>query len=236
MITLPASRLTFIGLLLLLPGTYLAIRFASGFVRVLSRKFRRGKPYLKGSATDYSLYAAGSLAVAILGGCLTLASALQGGLQPLSALREVGKVKAEAPGEGRLRLTLTLEEDYPGRRELQMNLPGARWALEGEFLRWKVKPAWLGIRDGHRIEAALGTRAPSGSQNRPANARSLVSGTYPLWYLASRHPRWVPVLETSRRLTPWMPADGTTYRLFAGPAGYVLVEERKEEAGRGPGV
>ena len=63
----PAGRLTLLALLLLVPGLYYFLRFGSGFLRVLSRKFRRGKPYLKGSASDYFLFTLGCLAAAFLG-------------------------------------------------------------------------------------------------------------------------------------------------------------------------
>jgi len=226
--SLPLSRLTLVGLFFLLPGFYFALRFGSGFVRVLSRKFRRGKPYLKGSATDYFLYAAFSLGVALVGGGLTLASALQAGFQPLSAPREVGKVRAESPQPGRIRLILDLAKDYPRHPNVIVDVPGVRWALEGEFLRWKLGPRWLGFRNGHRIEAALGSTAPSGPPDRQEDARGIVSGTYPLWYLSYRHPRWVPTLRTRLRRTPWMPAEGQAYRIFAGEAGYVLVEDKEK--------
>ena len=90
-VTGPAlTRLTLLGFLLLVPGLYYFLRFSSGFLRVLFRKFRRGKPYLKGSASDYLLFALGCFLAALAGAGLLAASALQGGFQRVAAPREVG--------------------------------------------------------------------------------------------------------------------------------------------------
>ncbi|HEV8336088.1 MAG TPA: hypothetical protein VGR67_06730 [Candidatus Polarisedimenticolia bacterium] len=225
----PLGRLTVIGLALAVPTFYYAIRFGSGSLRMLSRKFRRGKPYLKGSASDYFLFALGCSAIALLGTALLVASALQGGFQRARGPREMGKVRVEASQPGRIRLKFEMKEDYPGARSLEADLPGARWSLAGESLRWRVGPHWLGFYPGHRIESALGTSAASGSQDRPADSRASVSGTFALSYLARRHPFWFPIAEVAERRTPWMPAEGKTYRIFAGGAGYVLLEEREDK-------
>ena len=225
----PLGRLTAIGLALSVPAFYYFIRFGSGFLRMLSRKFRRGKPYLKGSATDYFLFALGCLLVALLGAAFLVASALQGGFQKARGPREMGKVRVEALQPGRIRLKFEMKEDYPGARSLEADLPGARWSLAGESLRWRVGPRWLGFHPGHRIESALGSSVSSGSQDRPADSRAGVSGTFALSYLARRHPFWLPIAEVSERRTPWMPAGEKTYRIFVGGAGYVLLEEREEK-------
>ena len=223
------TRLTIIGFLLLVPGLYYFLRFSSGFVRVLSRKFRRGKPYLKGSASDYFLFAMGCLLAALAGGYLLAASALQGGFQPADAPREVGTVKAETLQPGRIRLTFEMGADYPSPRNITADIAGERWALEGEYLRWRAGPRWLGFHSGHRIESVLGSATASGPPEREADSRGGVSGTTGLAYLALRHSRWLPMIEMGSRRTPWMPAEGTLYRIFAGRAGYVLTEQAEEE-------
>jgi len=227
---LPLSRLTFFGLALLLPGLYYTIRFGSGFLRLLTRKFRRGVPYLKGSASDYLLFAAGCLAFTLVGAALTGAAALQGRFQTFGGPREVGKIVVDAKDSGRIRLALALEPTYPGHPKTEVELPGAGWALEGEFISWGGRLAWLGFREGHRIEAVLGTAAGSGPPLREAESRILVSGTDPLWYLAHRHARWLPCLRTNSSRTPWMPAVSAAYRVFASTEGYILVEVRKSES------
>lgn len=224
----PVTRLTAIGLLLFLPGLYYFLRFGSGFLRVLSRKYRRGKPYLKGSASDYFLFSLGCLLVATLGAVLLLAARLQGGFQPLTAPREVGTVKAETIQPGRIRLTLDLGEGYPPPRTLSADVPGVRWALEGESLRWRFGPRWLGFRPGHRIESALGSSIADGPPDREPGSREAVSGTFAPSYLVRRHPAWFPLAEIRTHRTPWMPARGMSYRIFAGGAGYVLIEEKQE--------
>ena len=230
---LALTRLTLLGFLLLVPGLYYFIRFSSGFLRVLFRKFRRGKPYLKGSASDYFLFALGCFLAALAGAGLLAASALQGGFQRVAAPREVGAVKAEPLQAGRIRLTFEMKEDYPGPRSLSADVAGVRWALEGEYLRWRVGPRWLGFHAGHRIESALGSALASGPPEREADSRGAVSGTPALSYLARRHPRWFPVVEIGSRRTPWMPAEGKSYRIFAGRAGYVLLEEKEEKSRTG---
>ena len=57
MTTLLPGRLSLIGALLLCAGLYFTIRFSSGCVRMLYRKFRKGRSYLKGSASDYAWFA-----------------------------------------------------------------------------------------------------------------------------------------------------------------------------------
>jgi len=233
-VTGPAlTRLTLLGFLLLVPGLYYFLRFSSGFLRVLFRKFRRGKPYLKGSAPDYFLFALVCLLAALAGAGLLAASALQGGFQRVAAPREVGAVKAETLQAGRIRLTFEMKEDYPGPGSLSAEVAGVRWALEGECLRWRVGPRWLGFRDGHRIESALGSSLASGPPEREADSRALVSGTTALSYLARRHSRWLPAVEIGTRRTPWMPADGKRYRIFVGWAGYVLLEEKEKNSRAG---
>lgn len=227
---LSLTRLTILGFLLLVPGLYYFLRFISGFFWVLSRKFRRGKPYLKGSASDYLLFALGCFLAALAGAGLLAASALQGGFQRVAAPREVGAVRAETLQAGRIRLTFEMKEDYPGARSLSADVVGVRWALEGEWLRWRVGPRWLGFHAGHRIESALGSSLASGPPERESDSLSDVSGTPALSSLARRHSRWLPVVEIGSRRTPWMPAEGKSYRIFAGRAGYVLLE--KEEKGR----
>ncbi len=230
---LPLSRLTFFGLALLLPGLYYTIRFGSGFLRVLTRKFRRGVPYLKGSATDYLLFATGCLAFTSVGVALTAAAALQGRFQTFAGPHEVGKVAVDAGKAGGMRLVLTLDPGYPGNPKTEIEVPGAGWALEGEFISWEGRLAWLGFREGHRIEAVLGTATGSGPALRDADSRIIVSGSDPLWYLASRHAHWVPWLKTISSRTPWMPAASGTFRVFTSTEGYVLVEVRESgSAGR----
>jgi len=230
---LPAARLTIIGFLLLVPGLYYFLRFSSGFIRVLSRKFRRGKPYLKGSASDYFLFAMGCLVAVLIGAYLLTASALQGGFQPADAPREVGIVKAETLQPGRIRLTFEMTAGYPSPRNISADIAGERWALEGEYLRWRVGARWLGFHSGHRIESVLGSATASGPPEREADSRGGVSGTPGLAYLARRHSRWLPMVEMGSRKTPWMPAEGTIYRIFAGRAGYVLLEQAEEEKSGG---
>jgi hypothetical protein len=228
---LPVTRLTLLGCLLLVPGLYYFLRFGSGFLRVLSRKFRRGKPYLKGSASDYFLFAFGSFVAAFLGGMFLTASCLQAAFQTTLAPREVGTVRADSPQAGRMRLTFAMGKDYPPPGNLSADVPGVRWSLEGRSLRWRFGPPWLGFHPGHRIETALGSSRPSGSPERPPDSRGKVSGASGLSYLLMRHPAWFPLARIEVLSTPWMPAEGRTYRIFAGAAGYVLQEEPEESAG-----
>jgi hypothetical protein len=222
------GRLTVVGFVLLLPGLYYFLRFFAGFLRVLSRKFRRGKPYLKGSASDYLLFAAGSLLAAVVGGLLVAASMLQSGFQAIPAPRDVGGVSARAPQTGRMRLTFEMASDYPPPQDLSADVVGVRWSLEGESLRWRFGPRWLGFHPGHRIEAVLGSSRAAGDAERDPDARSVVSGSYALSELIRRHPLWLPLVDLQVQRTPWMPAEGS-YRIFAGAAGYVLREEEGEK-------
>ncbi len=121
---LAMNRLTIFGLLLLVPGLYYCLRFSSGFLRVLYRKFRRGKPYLKGSAPDYFLFALGTFLAALAGAGLLAASSLQGGFQRITDLREVGAVTAESLPEGRILLNFEMKEDYPGAGSLSAEVAG----------------------------------------------------------------------------------------------------------------
>lgn len=219
------NRLTLLGLLLLLPGLYFGIRFTSGFFRMVYRKLRRGRPYLKGSASDYFLFACGALAVAVLGAALTLASWLQGGLQAYTGPEEVGTVHAQRNSGGKIVLALNLVNGYPGEQSRLLEVEGTRWALEGAFLSWRFRAAWLGFKDGHRLEKVLGASRREGAPDRTRETWEEFSGAYPPWTIVHRHP--VPLLKTSRRQTPWMPADGGTYRIWASPTGYILVEEGK---------
>jgi len=228
MTALPFSRLTIIGFLLFAPGLYYTLRFTSGFFRMVYRKFRKGRPYLQGSALDYFWFAVASFAATMVGAVLLAASLLQGGLQPYEGTREVGIVQALAPEKGRIRLTLDLGMTHPVRQQMEADLPGARWALEGEFLRWRSVPRWLGFTDGHRVEAALGSDTDSGAPDRPEKARALIAGAYAPWYLARRHPRWVPVAQTTVRRTPRLPAEGHTFKIIVTDVRYVMVEKVQE--------
>ncbi len=235
---LPWDRLTLMGLLLGIPGLYYAARFGSGFARVLSRKFRRGKPYLKGSATDYFLFSMGCLAVGLVGTGLIAASALQGGGQPFGGPEQVGTVRVSAPEPNRVRLAIEMSTGHPGPPNVEVNLPGVRWALNGEFVRWRFGPAWLGFRPVHRLESALGSSLAGGPPDRDPDSRAPVAGAYPLWSLVYRRSKWVPGLEWEARRTPWMPAEKGLYKIFVSNAGYVLVAEPEPtppRAGGSPG-
>jgi hypothetical protein len=223
MILLTPSRLTFFGALLFLPGVYFTLRFFSGFLRMLYRKLRKNRPYLKGSASDYLWFALGSFAVTLAGALLLAGSVVQSGLQAFEGTRVIGTVRAESPSKGRIHLTLDLGETHPAPGRLEADLPGARWALEGEYLEWHGAPRWLGFADGHRVTAVLGSARESGEPDRPADSRALVAGTYAPWYLIHRHPGWARMARTSLRRSPWLSADGSTYELVVTDAGYVLV-------------
>jgi len=224
----PATRLTAVAALLLLPGLYYAIRFSSGFLRMLSRKYRRGKPYLKGSASDYFLFAAGSLLIALMGAVLLTGSMLQGGFQRVSSPRKVGRVTVENLEGRRMRVELSMDPDYPSPRELSTEIVGVRWCLEGEYLDWRFVPRWLGFHPGHRLQTVLGSVAAASPVERPPDSRPLVSGEFPLAPLFRRHPSWFPLADLKTRRTPWLAATGS-YRMFVGGAGYVLQEERPKE-------
>jgi len=223
MTLLSPSRLTFVGVLLCFPGAYFSLRFFSGFLRMLYRKFHKHRAYLKGSASDYLWFALGSLAATAAGALLLAGSVLQSGLQPFQGTRVIGKVRAESPSEGRIHLTFDLGETHPTRGRMEADLPGVRWALEGEYLHWKGAPGWLGFSDGHRVTAALGTTKNSGEPDRPEDSRAIVAGTYGPWYLVHQHPAWAPMAKTSIQRSPWLAADGSTYELVVTDAGYVLV-------------
>ena len=237
MTVLPATRLTFVGFLVVLPALYYALRFTSGWLRMLSRKLRKGRAYLQGSATDYALFAAGSWVAAFCGILLLAASALQGGLQAYRETREVGSIRAETKEPGRMRLTLDLGETHPGHGQSEVDLVGARWALEGEFLEWQFVPRWLGFESGHRVESVLATRRSSGPPESDAEGRAPVAGIYAPWHLAFRHPRWAPLARTALRRTPWMKAEGGLFKIFVTDQGYVLVEkEGDRRAGESAGA
>jgi hypothetical protein len=137
-------------------------------------------------------------------------------------------VKAERVQPDRIRLTFNFTEGYPSPRSFSADVPGVRWALEGESLRWRFGPRWLGFHPGHRIESALGSSSADGPPDREPESRGIVSGTYALSYLARRHPAWFRLAEIRMQRTPWMPAQGMSYRIFAGGAGYVLIEDKEE--------
>ena len=227
------SRLTLFGALLFLPGVYFTLRFFSGFVRVLYRKLRKSRPYLKGSASDYLWFALGSFAVTLAGAVLLAGSIIQNGLQAFEGTRVVGTVRAESPSQGRIHLTLDFGETHPSPGRLEVDLAGARWALEGEYLQWHGAPGWLGFQDGHRVTAVLGTAQGSGAPDRPEDTRALVAGTYAPWYLVHRHPAWARMAQTSLRRSPWLSADGSTYQLIVTDAGYVLVSGGEQTEGKG---
>jgi hypothetical protein len=235
MTVLPLSRLSVVGALLFLPGLYYTLRFFSGCLRMLYRKFRKGRAYLKGSATDYLVFALGSLCITLAGGFLLAASVLQGGLQAYDGTVEIGSVRAESREGGRMHLTFDLTEAHPVRQRLEADLQGARWALQGEFLRWRGVPRWLGFASAHRVEAALASNQAMGSPDRPEDHRTPVAGTYEPWYLTSRHPRWVPMAAVQSLRTPWLAAEGATFKIVATDEGYVLVEERERDRKDAPG-
>ena len=231
MTSLALSRLTLLGFLLMLPGLYFTLRFSSGCLRMLYRKLRGGRPYLKGSASDYFWFAAASAAVTLAGGLLLGASVLQSGMQSFEATREVGTIRAEPLPQGRIRLTFEMGATHPGQEVLQADLPGARWALEGEYLQWRGVPRWLGFSDGHRVVTALGSAQSAGAPDRMEDSRSVVAGSYAPWYLVHRHPAWLPLARTSLRRSPWLVPDGSLYHLMVTDAGYVLVAEPEKATG-----
>ncbi|MCI0409189.1 MAG: hypothetical protein L0191_11625, partial [Acidobacteria bacterium] len=125
-------------------------------------------------------------------------------------------------------------ETHPARSKMEADLPGVRWALEGEYLQWQGAPRWLGFADGHRVSAALGSARESGDPDRPEDSRAHVAGIYAPWFLIHRHPAWAPMARTALRRSPWLSADGSTYELMVTDAGYVLVSGEKQSDEKRP--
>ena len=112
-----------------------------------------------------------------------------------------------------------------------VHLPAwGKYALEAAFAAGVIVIGkawiWYAFRRAEKMAAV-----PAGPPEREADSRAGVSGKTALSALARRHSRWLPVVEIRSRRTPWMPAEGRRIRIFAGSAGYVLLEE-KEEARR----
>jgi hypothetical protein len=224
------GRLTWIGALLFFPGLYFTLRFASGGLRMIYRKLSKRKAYLKGTASDYFWFASACLVVTLVGVLLLAAATVQSGMQPFEGAQKIGTVRVASSQNGRIHLILDVGEAHPGRSQVESDLPGVRWALQGEFVRWKWGPRALGFADGHRVEAILGSFSDTGDPQRPEESRALVAGAHSPWVFVNRHPSWVPALRTSVLRTPWMSSSEGIYDLIVTDQGYVLVAKRESPA------
>lgn len=206
-------------------GLILALRFGWQAIRNLSRKFRRGVPYLWGSAPRAFLLFLASLGLLGAGLLLGAAGYELRRFQPVGEMSLVGTLEVRREGSG-LAFSFRPAADYPAPLVPAAVTPGGRWSVAGEFIRWSRPLRWLGLRDSHRLAWFLAVSDPADiPRPEKITRRRLGSGPEGLLWRGLRD--WERFLrraaETREFQTPWETGKAAAIELYAFPGGYLFV-------------
>ena len=219
----PPVLLLGLAAVLLLGGAALFIRTFWRLCASIRAKHTLGAPYRDGMIADRFLGWLMTWPLPLLGALAAFLALAQAAFQPTHPVDpvRVGRVEAKKAGWAQTAVLLEPDASYPETRPLDGTIPGARWAFEGDFVVWNPGVRWLGLVDGHRIRALLGTGDPSGTS--PFSAKRVRIDAPPrATEVLLRYARFVPFLKVRQGTSPWFPqADRRILLLYVTPEGYV---------------
>lgn len=207
MIGLPASPFV----LLLAVGVALALAGLAALVSLL-RALRARRP---GRAVGRLLLMLVLDGLALL--VLVLALALHGYAR-LTGETAVAELAFSQIGEHLYEVDLV----QPDGSSVRFRLAGDDWQLDARVVKWRPWAVLAGLDPVYRLDRLSG-RWHDLEQERAAG-RSVhdLAGDAPvdLWSLASRHPRWLPFVDTEYGSGAYLPMrDGARYRVTLSPLG-----------------
>ena len=220
------ERVFVISLLLTTVGLYFTLRTSFGWVGALVRKFRRGVPYMWGSAERAFLV--------LVPACLLLASGILLGaaglglrrFQPISDMVQVGNLELRKGGGGEISFHFRPVAGYPAPPiEPSGATPRGRWSLSGQFILWKPFLHHLGLHDSHRLAwfLAVSDRSEIPSPDSITRRALLPARPGRMWRVLTSFPFSLPFVEIREFQSPWESGTPQEIELFAYPGGYLFV-------------
>lgn len=207
-------------------GLWFSLRYLLLWGRLVVRKFRRGVPYLWGSAQRAFLLFIPSVVVLACGVLLGAAGYGLRDYQRLSEMELVGTLEMRERGPAGTGLRFRPGAGYPGEvREPEAVLTSGRWSVSGQFILWSRPLQWLGLRDSHRVAWLLSVDDPSDipAPDRIARQPLVAPGSDRMWNLLDGWGQRLKLVETRTFQSPWQSGTFETIDLYAFPGGYLLV-------------
>lgn len=163
------------------------------------------------------------------GGCALLALGVALAAAGLN-LHTYQRLTAEAP-VATLAVSRTGAERYhvlldPANGGIARNyeLAGDEWQLDARILRWRGPAALLGFDTRYRLERLAGRYrdADTASRRLPTVYDLAPDRGLDLWGLASRHGRWLPLVDARYGSATYLPlAEGARYTITIGRDGLI---------------
>lgn len=219
----PPAILLGLAAILLLGGGLLFLRTLGRLAKTIRARATYGAPYREGMIADRLLGFVMTWPLPLVGVLCAFLALAQAAFQPVGGGDpvRVGRLEAKRASWGKTAVILSPDAAYPGTRELEGEIEGSRWAVEGDFVDWDPGVRWLGLVPGHRVRALLGTRDPSGTSPKSA-LRATLDVLPRATDTLLRYARFVPFLKVRRGTSEWYPpAERRLLILYATPDGYI---------------
>jgi hypothetical protein len=227
------GRLEILAAVVTIAGLVLCARGGWRLVRTIRARFTYGAPYRRGMVQDRLLTLLMEIPILLAGAALGFMALGQAAFQPEGVTVRVGQIEARRSGWGRMSVRLVPDPFYPGRRILEGEISGARWAIAGDFISWSRGVQWLGFEDGQRVRYLIGTPDTTGT-SPPDRGETTVIDALPgaAFRLVAMAP-FIPFLRVTQESSGWLPlAEHQVITLYAIGPGYVA--EVASEGTRGP--
>ncbi len=229
------GRLEVIGLVVTVAGLLITGRALWRLAGAIRARFTYGAPYRAGTAKYRLVALLTGLPVPFVGAALVFLSLAQAGFQPNDGTIRVGRIDAHRAGWGKTAVRFAPDPSYPGRRVLEGEISGARWAVAGDFLDWDLGVKWIGLKDGHRVRYLIGAGDTTGTSREPARDNRVLDPLPPAAARLLALRRFLPFLTVRTETSPWFPpADRQVMVLYATAHGY-LAESASENEHPKPG-
>jgi hypothetical protein len=210
---------------------WFALRFLILWLRLLGRKYRRGVPYLWGSAGRAFVLFLPS--VAVFAGAVLLGAAGWGlqGFQPLTEMVMVGTLEVRDLGPAGIAFQIRPDPGYPaGIRVPDTMATTGRWSVAGQFILWPRALQLLGLRNSHRVAWFLTVDDPSDipAADKLARRSLLPSDSGRMYDLLRTWGARLRLVETREFQSPWESGSAAAVDLYAFPGGYLLMHPEPE--------
>ena len=222
-----SPRLLALTLILSIVGAFLTLRFSVQYARALSRRYRRGVPYLYGSAGRAFFLMVLSLGLLIAGTTLGATGWGLTAYQPFREAVQAGTVQVTSGADRTLSFTLEPGPGYPiGKGNSVTGVPAGNWSVVGRFILWHRSLKWLGLQDAHRVALVLTVPNLEKIPRQESITRVPLDlpGQGRLWKILDSYGRFLPMVETREFQTPWRTGPVTDLQLYASRIGYLLAE------------
>jgi hypothetical protein len=192
-------------------------------VKALRARATYGAPYREGTVGLRVYGLALRTPLLLIGMALLFLARAQEAFQPNEGTIRAGRIEAQRSQWGSVHVRFVPEAAYPGRRELEGEISGARWAIAGDFVTWSRGVRWLGLRDGHRVRYLIATRDSSGLSPRAANDLQVLEPLPRAAALLVSLARYLPIATVKMEASPWFaPAERAVSILYAIGPGYLV--------------